>query len=476
LDHLGLPLDERGFLATDHTLRSISAAPIFAVGDTGTIVHESLPKAGVYAVRQGPVLWENIKRILDGDPLETYRPQRSFLKLLNTGDGRAIGQWKGFAWSGRSMMWLKEWIDGGFMEKYRVDDQMMDDDQPMQCRGCGCKLGADALDGALFADPEGDDSGIELEDAAKIGDAAHHAGEAPGQYLASTDFFTSPFSDAYLAGRVAALHSASDIIASGAQPTSALGNVVLPEGDQATQQKSLSDFIAGARREFSAMGASIVGGHTIVGPRMEIGFTVIGRADGPMMCKENLQDSDALFVTKGLGIGVLLAAHMRAACSATDFGGLLHAMLLPQHGWVNVFRQLGVTAVTDVTGFGLAGHLIEMLRASDVAGTLDIDKIPLLAGADRYLSSGIESSLVADNRRFERWIKMDPSLRTRPQFNALFDPQTCGGLLFGIPSEQSDDLHAAVDAAGLQAPLRIGSVHSSRGVTTRDDRCLIIRG
>jgi selenide,water dikinase len=104
LDHLGLNLDERGFIKTDNTLQATSAANVFAVGDTGTIVGEQLPKAGVYAVRQGPVLWQNIKNGLDGRPLHTYRPQRSFLKLINLGDGRAVGAWKGLAFTGRSMM------------------------------------------------------------------------------------------------------------------------------------------------------------------------------------------------------------------------------------------------------------------------------------------------------------------------------------------------------------------------------------
>ena len=225
-------------------------------------------------------MWENIARSLSGQPLQDYDPQQSFLKLINKGDGTAIGQWKGFAFEGSWVMRLKDRIDSQFMEKYRPQ-AMMADDEPMQCRGCGCKLGSIDLESALTAS-----SDIELEDAAQLGDS---------DLVASTDFFTSPFQDAYLVGRIAALHSASDIICTGAAVSDALANVVLPEGDAATQAKTLRDFLAGARLEFAAMGGKVVGGHTIVGPRMEVGFTVIGKQIGSSLIrKRNLKVGDQL--------------------------------------------------------------------------------------------------------------------------------------------------------------------------------------
>jgi selenide, water dikinase len=100
LSSLGLPIDDRGFLRTTPALTTTSGAPIFIVGDTGTIDGAATPKAGVYAVRQGPVLWDNIQRLLAGRTLRRYTPQRGFLKLLNTGNGRAIGEWKGLSFEG----------------------------------------------------------------------------------------------------------------------------------------------------------------------------------------------------------------------------------------------------------------------------------------------------------------------------------------------------------------------------------------
>ena len=117
---LGLPIDARGFLLTGNTLQSVAGEPIFAVGDTGTIAGAGAPKAGVYAVRQAPVLWENIARVLDGRPLRRYAPQRHSLRLINTGDGRAIGEWRGLSFEGRWCWRLKDAIDRRFMARYQA--------------------------------------------------------------------------------------------------------------------------------------------------------------------------------------------------------------------------------------------------------------------------------------------------------------------------------------------------------------------
>jgi selenide, water dikinase len=119
LSRLGLPTDAHGFLLTRDTLLTTSGAPIFAVGDTGTIAGAPTPKAGVYAVRHGPVLWDNLRRALAGAPLRRYTPQRGFLRLLNTGDGRAIGEWKGLSFEGAWCWRLKDVIDRRFIEPYQ---------------------------------------------------------------------------------------------------------------------------------------------------------------------------------------------------------------------------------------------------------------------------------------------------------------------------------------------------------------------
>lgn len=456
LGTLGLPLDDRGFLATDATLRSTSGEPIFAVGDSGTIACQRLPKAGVYAVRQGPILWDNIGRLLQGKSLTAYEPQRSFLKLINTGDGKAIGQWHGVAFSGRWVMRWKDHIDTKFMNMFQTRT-MNGDERPMQCRGCGSKLGADVLLQALAASMGSHAASgsvdLAIEDAVEIGV------DATNRLVASTDFFSSPFDDAYLSGRIAALHAASDVVVTGARPTKALANVVLLDGDRKSQQQSLADFLAGARFEFDAMGASLVGGHTIVGPRMEVGFTVIGQsASDRLLRKSNLRAADRLYLTKPLGIGALLAAHWRSCCRARDFERLVATMLWQQHEFAQVAVQSGIDAGTDITGFGLAGHLLEMLTSSRVSATIYLNSIPVLDGAIDVVQAGIESSLIDDNLLADSRINALANVRALPKYRLLFDPQTCGGFLFGCSEAKSGRFLQLAEQAGLPMPQLIGYV------------------
>ena len=456
LSQLKLETDDQGFLLTHRTLQSITDPHVFAVGDAGTIQHSPTPKAGVYAVRQGPVLWENLQRALSDAPLITYKPQRSFLQLLNTGDGSAIGQWKGISTSGRWLMKLKHSIDSKFMKMY--EPIQMTDDEPMQCRGCGCKVGSGLLNSALPSAGK-----IQFDDAAEIGKTADY------KLVASTDFFTSPFLDPYLAGRVAALHAASDIVASGARPKHALSNVVIPEGPAVAQRSTLCELLAGAKREFDAMGAAIVGGHTIEGPRLEVGFTVIGNAVGSnLLQKQNLQEGDGLYITKPLGIGVLLAAHMRSRCKAEHYSELVKAMLERQHEYAALAVNSGVTAGTDITGFGLAGHLLEMLEASSLAATLRLENLPTLPGASEAIAVGIQSSLAPSNRLAVTKVDASSVARQSARFELLFDPQTCGGLLLGMTDRAATQLNTAIVNAELRPLIKIGTVNQP----TSEDRWL----
>jgi len=120
LAKLSLPTDERGFIATESTLKTTAGWPIFAVGDSGTTIADPAPKAGVYAVRQAPVLWNNLRAALSGSELIPYVPQRDFLKLLNTGDGKALLQYKSLTFYGRWCWWLKVFIDRRFVKQFQV--------------------------------------------------------------------------------------------------------------------------------------------------------------------------------------------------------------------------------------------------------------------------------------------------------------------------------------------------------------------
>jgi selenide,water dikinase len=482
LQRLGLPTDERGFLLTRSTLQSTGADCVFAVGDTGTMQHAPTPKAGVYAVRQGPVLWNNLQRFLRGEALEEYRPQSDFLKLINTGDGRAIAEYKHCSSHARWCWHLKDRIDRGFMQKYQ-DYQPMPMQMPiasnskdaavMQCAGCGSKLGSSVLSQALAQLPIAEHPQIKIgldqpDDAAVMRPLANQA------ITVTVDFFPAPLDDPYLVGRLAALNAASDLFAMGAKPVAALAMVTLPAGPEKRQAELLIELLRGARRELDLMRAVLAGGHTTEGERLTIGFSMIGNQTcEPPLTKAGLRPGDRLLLTKPLGSGVLLAAHMRARCDAHSMRELLDTMLTSNQLAAELAIAAGVRAMTDVTGFGLAGHLYEMLRASNVSAKLDLDHLPVLAAAPSLIASGIESTLAPSNRHVESAIAVDSAKRLSPAYSLLFDPQTSGGLLIAVAPERADSLRRELHQAGYFHTAEIGVVDSASSETAGASRLVI---
>lgn len=465
LSTLALPKDKRGFLLTKPTLQSTENPSIFAVGDCGSMEQPSFSKSGVYAVRQGPILWQNLQLSLKKQPLQKFRPQHHFLKLINLGDGRAIAQRGSVTTTGRWAMRWKHRIDDRFISMYQDTSQKMalgtpDATMHEQCRGCGCKLDSESLSAGLHQmDPH---SSQEFQDSVVIQE------RDGSQLMASTDFFTAPFTDAYTSGRIAAIHSLSDLIASGAKPESALSTLVLCEGAKVRQQEQFRDLSLGIAHELKAFGVLVRGGHTIVGPRTEIGLTVIGQRDSKTdIGKHRLDAGEKLFLTKPLGTGVLMAAHMRAQCNAQQYQSLLHSMLLPLHPWLTLIERIGIRAVTDVTGFGLVGHLLEMLSSSHKQAVVELDSIPVLDGVAEHIKAGVQSTLFPDNFTNLQRVELPSKGMQHPKLHSLFDPQTCGGLLFGLATEKVAEMREQVSLLELPQPFQIGSVIQSENLNTQ---------
>jgi selenide,water dikinase len=442
LSRLGLPTDEQGFLQTRTTLQTTADFPVFAVGDSGTMEGRAPPKAGVYAVRQGPFLWENIGRLLSDRPLVSYHPQRNFLKLLNTGDGRAIGEYHGFAFSGRWAWRLKNRIDGRFLDMYQDYRPMplvlSEEPAPMRCLGCGGKVGGSVLSRVL------ERLDIPASDQVLVGlgapdDAAVLQIPAGRPVTATVDFFAAPLDDPYLVGRITALHAASDVWAMGAKPVAALAMITIPVGPERQQESLLHDLLCGSLEELRRMGATLAGGHTIEGPQLTVGFTILAD-QGLLRTRGGLRLGDRLVLTKPLGSGILLAAHMRAMCRATWLQPLVDTLLTSNQTAALCAGKYNVVGMTDVTGFGLAGHLVEMLRAPRVAAVLTASTIPLLPGVAELLGQNIESTLAPANRAAEAVMTSTMAVRGEPAYMALFDPQTNGGLLLGVAEHDVADL------------------------------------
>jgi len=174
--------------------------------------------------------------------------------------------------------------------------------------------------------------------------------------------------------------------------------------------------------------------------------------------KGGMQPGDVLILTKPIGTGTLFAAHARLAAKGRWIDAALQSMVLSNRQGAQCLRDFGATACTDLTGFGLLGHLVEMTRASEVDAELVLSKLPLLDGALDTVAAGIVSSLQPANVRLRRALRNQEAFANDPRYPLLFDPQTAGGLLASVPADRVDDCVAALKAAGYAQTAVIGRI------------------
>jgi selenide,water dikinase len=471
----GLETDPSGFVRIRPTLQSLGHDEVFAVGDCAAwTAGPGLPKAGVYAVRQGPVLAHNLIARLRGRRLRPYRPQRDFLSLLNLGDGEAIGTKWGVSVEGRAMFRLKDWIDRRFVRRFQVLDRdgavtpdfaaapMPGGD--MLCGGCAAKVGESSLTRALERLGVSSDPAVVLG-LAQPDDAAAVETERGEIVAATVDSFRAFADDPYLVGRVAAVNAISDLWAKGVAPRFALAQVSVPDGQSANaQEEALYQVMAGARAGLDADGVTLVGGHTTTGPELVAGFAVWGFAASAdaLIRIGGAAPGDQLILTKPLGTGVILQADMRALARGAWMEAAVASMLRSNGPAARVMLALRPSAATDVTGFGLAGHLGEMLRASKASAVLDLAAIPALPGAVALLGRGIRSTAHPENARARRAMLVEPDAARRDALDLLFDPQTSGGLLIAVARERAPAMLRALHATGDATAALIGEVAPAR--------------
>ncbi|HVN85007.1 MAG TPA: selenide, water dikinase SelD [Candidatus Binatia bacterium] len=460
----GLPVDERGFVCVGDDLRCAEFPEIFAAGDCAVMAsHPELPKAGVYAVRQGPVLSANLRAAATGGRLRRFRPQRQLLALLNTGGGRAILSRGSIAVGGRSAWRLKDFIDRRFVGSYarpKLDARAVM--RPMvACGGCAAKVGADVL-GRVLARLDIRQSEHVVVGLNEPDDAAVFVQPAGTLAVATSDAFPPFTDDLFLVGQVAANNAASDLYAMGAEGSAAIALVCVPDGDERLAEERLEQFLRGALKQLGELTIPLVGGHTIAGEQTIVGFSMHGCVEpNGILRKRGARVGDRLVLTKRLGTGVVLAAA-RAGWADADWVEAAHAsMLRSNRTAMRLLKRHGVCSCADVTGFGLAGHLAEMLRASGVAARLQREAIPALPGALDLLATGWRSSFHATNERTIR--STSPETNGRSVVRELcVDPQTSGGLLAAVPPARLEGLRADFAAAGEEFFV-IGEVTDGNG-------------
>lgn len=455
----GLAL-ENGFVRVLPDLRTETDPRLYAVGDCAHMTHDPRPKAGVFAVRQAPILFHNLRADLAGQGAarKPYHPQKDYLKLISTGGKHAVADKLSLRLEGDWLWRWKDRIDRKFMDQFRDLPVMGAPDVPdgelaeglrdlltvgeMPCGGCAAKPGADVLatgiaDGACALRPDvilggGDDAAV-----LRAGD---------GLQVLSVDQLRAFWDDPYVMARIAAIHALGDVWAMGAAPQAVLSNIILPRMRDRMHGEVLREITAGAASVFDDVGAAVIGGHTSVGPELSIGFTVTGTLGGDARghSVDQARAGDRLILTKSIGSGTIMAAEMRAAAPGAVVVEALRRMGQEGGEAARILSPVA-HAMTDVTGYGLIGHLRTIVAGSGVGARIDVPRVPLMAGARELAAGGARSSLFPQNLRLCDGIDgFDPDL---PEHALLIDPQTAGGLLTTVPADKvAATLRALIDA------------------------------
>jgi selenide, water dikinase len=452
-----------GFLTLNPQLQT-SAPSIFAAGDCAYLSHAPRAKAGVFAVRAAPILHHNLRAALAGQPLRPFQPQSDYLKLISTGTKSAIADRSGLSLQGAWLWRWKHHIDTKFMAKFTDYPAMPKAAIPPNaalglaetlnakplCGGCGAKVAPSDLANALAALPAPKRTDV----ISGPGDDAAILQHGKGLQVITTDHLRAFTNDPYLMAKITATHALGDIWAMGATPQVTLAQITLPPLSPHLQAETLRQIMLGATEVITAAGADLVGGHTSQGAELTIGFTLTGLAPRAIT-KAGAKPGAVLILTKPLGIGTILAAEMANAHLPDMLTGEIAAnayaqMLIPLSEAAKILTP-HAQAMTDITGFGLAGHLLEILQASNCAATLSLAKIPLLPGAEALAAAGHASSLASANRAATTPFMQYPET---PAAALLFDPQTAGGLLAAVPADHAD---AILKALGNHASI-IGTI------------------
>ena len=455
-----------GRVRTEATLQVIGQTNLFGAGDCAIIDSQPRAPSGVWAVRAASPLARNLEAVAAGQLPKRWYPQGKALQLLG---GFRHGSPTAWALRGNRilgphpLLWRwKTAIDARFMAMFQRRRSMAGA-ETMACRGCAAKLAATSLESAL------EEAGIaalanEPEDAAVVPVPSAGSGAT---LLQSVDGFPALVSDPWLNARLTALHACSDLWACGARVLAAQAVVTLPETSSALQEMLLAQTLAGIRSVLEPQDASLIGGHTLeardrsaaapLSLAVQVSLSVSGQPDQDLWPKAGLQAGDRLLLSRPLGTGVLFAAAMTGATSASAMDAALEQMATSQHPLLDELLALqkdhpgSIHAATDITGFGLLGHLGEMLRNPALKVLLQGPDIPALPESLRLLEQGFSSSLAPANRR--AWGLLDTasvdlqlngidpgSSAHQGLLELLIDPQTCGPLLISVQDNIAEQL------------------------------------
>jgi len=464
LKDTGLALSDSGFIAVNEYLQSQSHKDVFAVGDCADMLFDPRPKAGVYAVRQAPFLVDNLRAhcAQAEKKLRPVRLQNDFLSLLSLGDTNAVGCRNGVTMTGRWVWKLKDRIDRAFMRKLNEPGPKMpmaiQASDVMHCAGCGSKLGPELVRDSLDQLPIHQNASIN----AALGQAkdASTWSVTPGKLaVQSIDGFRTFTQDVRYFGRICVNHALSDLYAMGAQPVSAQVWVNLEHAHPRIQSRDYQLLMTSVAQALHEERVTLSGGHSTEGLETHLALAVNGEVSSEdVLEKDAVSVGDKLVLTKPLGTGLILAADMSAHAPAQAVDAAFASMLQSNRVAALLFNRYRPSAVTDVTGFSLIGHLLEMLGGSSYGAHLYTETIPVLDGALELSEAGHHSTLYPSLFANSRYCEIDPAVENA-LIDILFDPQTSGGLLIAIGEVHAKELVKQLPGAAI-----VGEV-ISEGVT-----------
>jgi len=331
--------------------------------------------------------------------------------------------------------------------------------------GCACKLRPQVLEEVLKKLPGPSDKnvlvGIETSD-----DASVYQIDSNTAILQTVDFFTPVVDDPFHFGAIAAANSLSDIYAMGGKPLFALNIVGFPSNRLPVSV--LEKILAGAQSKAAEAGISIIGGHTVDDSEPKFGLAVTGIVHPTKILRNSTaRAGDALILTKPLGTGILATALKRGMLDDSLQSTLTSTMSLLNKSAAEVMQEFPVHACTDITGFGLLGHLLEMMNGSKTSALLHIKSIPFLPEVLSFLTAGVVPGGTRDNFEFTRvHVHYAPSISENQQL-LLNDAQTSGGLLISIPESHAPKMLGRLKAMQLMDAHIIGQVKSADSIKIR---------
>ncbi len=323
--------------------------------------------------------------------------------------------------------------------------------------GCGCKIAPALLQDLLKKMPTPIPCADLLVGTETGDDAAVYRLNDTQAIIATTDFFTPIVDDPYDFGRIAATNALSDVYAMGGTPLFALAVVGMPIA--AIPLDVAQDILAGGAAACAKAGISVAGGHSIDSPEPLYGLVAIGLVHPDRILRNaSARAGDKLILTKGLGVGVFSAALKKDELRPEDYQTLVASTTQLNRIGADLAGLDTVHAVTDVTGFGLLGHLLEMCRGARLGAQLDLDRVPVLPGAETLSAKGYATGAALRNwASYGADAQLSDAVPTWRR-GLLCDPQTSGGLLLAVAPDHADDVLGLCHEAGFGQAAIVGTM------------------